>query len=48
MLSVNQISELNGSINLPGLGKNLLFHHVVRSHMELINPVTLSFLSSNR
>lgn len=45
MLSVNQISEPYVSINSPGLGKNILFHCVVRSHLEVINPVMLSILS---
>lgn len=48
MPSVNQISETNGSINLLDPDKNVLFHCVVRSYLEVINPVALGFLSSNR
>jgi len=46
MPSVNRISEPNGSVNLSGPGKNVLFHSAVKSHLEVTSD--FYFLSTNR
>lgn len=43
MPSVIQISKLNGSIELPGPGKNVLVHCALRSHLKVIGPATFIF-----
>lgn len=43
MPSVIQISKLNGSIELPGRGKNVLVDCALRSHLKIIEPVTFIF-----